>query len=478
MAKILFIHRLEFAENTSLSIEILSSYLKLMGHETNLILDFYDSNFICRLYKRIKTYGPDLIGFSVLTPIYSWAIKVSEIIKGEYDIPIVFGNVHASALPELTLKNKHVDFVIRGEGEKALSKLMTLIDTKPQNYSSVYNLCYKDADKIIYNPIENVISDLDSLPFPDKSITKNEVPFYDDIYYCQIERGCPYNCSFCFNHFMREFYNKKGSWLRKRSVENVIEELKMAKKQGYKFIYPYDDCFARDLNWLAKFVNLYKKYVNLPLEINSRFRYMSEETARLLLEAKCISVKMGVQTTSERLLRNVCNRFVDKNAKEAVKNLKKYNILVKVDTMYNLPTQSEHDILEDIEFYTKLRPDFITAYNLLYFPKTNIVNYGTRYGLITEKDIERIQHGGLRASYIKDKKLLSFMTIIAHLPVFIIRFILKYKLWNKIPNMIFKYKIFLQIPYYISTKSRFLLSVVHLRRRIRFKYYLLRFKMR
>lgn len=443
---------------------------------TNLIIDFNDPYFDNRLSMRIKQCRPDLIGFSVLTPMYNWAVKVAKKIKAEYNTPIVFGNIHASALPEYVLDNNCIDFVIRGEGEKSLTSLMDMLDKKTEEYKSVFNLCYKTKEGVVCNPLENLISDLDVLPYPDKTITRNEAPFYCDIYYCLTERGCPFNCYFCFNHFMKRLYDNKGKWVRKRSVENVIEELKIAKKQGYKFIHFDDDCFARDIDWLAKFVSLYKIHVNMPFQINSCLGNITANIARLLFEAGCISVKVGIQTTSGRILRDICNRGSDGNKIESVKNLKKYNIIVKIDTMFNLPTQSENDIVEDMRFYNRLRPNSISTYYLTYFPKTKIVDIALKYNLLTERNLWQIRSKGLKVSYIKDEKLLYFMKLMPHLPAFVVKFILNGKYWKKIPNIVYKYIHFIQLPYYISNKRRLYLTRLHVRKRIRFKYHLSRLK--
>ena len=129
--KVLFI----YPENESLGIQILSSVLKQRGHHTDLLLDpklYNDLEFnvkymarkydsIARVIEKVRNYEPDLIAFSVVTDEYLWSKRVAKNIKKQFnDVPIVFGGIHPTAVPEKVLENSFVDFVIVGEGEDAL----------------------------------------------------------------------------------------------------------------------------------------------------------------------------------------------------------------------------------------------------------------------------------------------------------------------------------------------------------------------
>ncbi len=71
-------------------------------------------------------------------------------------------------------------------------------------------------------------------------------------------RGCPYNCSYCFNSFMHK--SRGNNPVRQRSVDNVISELVLAKaRYPLKYITFYDDCFVRDADWTEEFCRRYKK---------------------------------------------------------------------------------------------------------------------------------------------------------------------------------------------------------------------------
>jgi len=472
MGKILFVHKIHGTEHPSLSIEYLSAYLKSQGHKTSLIVDFNDNCFKRRLDIRIRNEKPDLIGFSVLTPLYNWAISVSTHLKEGNRVPIVFGNVHPTVIPEFVMANDCVDFVVRGEGEYALAGLINSIVNKDKDYAKIKNLCYKTEKGLVCNPLGDLISDLDSLPYPDKKITLNEMPFNKDIYYCLTERGCPYSCNFCHNEVMRKLYYGHGSWVRRRSAQNVIEELRITKKQGYRFVHFDDDCFVNSYVWVEDFVALYKKYIKLPFQINVRFRNITKKIASLLADAGCLSVKVGIQTTSDRLLEEICNRVPDENVFEAARELKKRKIIIKVDTMIHLPTQRKEDIIEDILFYNKLRPDFIGLFNLIYFPGSKITDFARLNGFIIPEDEPRIYKEGLKANYITDTALIDFMEFVSHLPIWLVNVCIKKRLWKIANGILRRIQVFIKLPYYIKSKKRLLLTWLHIKMIIRLKLHL------
>ena len=118
----------------NLAVEYLSSFLQKEGHETSLVFDplmfsdcYYDIptlakifNFTPRIIKKVISQKPHLIAISAITPFYRWELHVSEKIKEKIDVPIIFGSIHASAVPDRVIKNKSIDMVCIGEGEDAL----------------------------------------------------------------------------------------------------------------------------------------------------------------------------------------------------------------------------------------------------------------------------------------------------------------------------------------------------------------------
>jgi radical SAM superfamily enzyme YgiQ (UPF0313 family) len=145
------------------------------------------------------------------------------------------GGSHASASPESLLASPHVDYVIRGEGEKAfVAFLRCLLAQKP--LKDVSNLAYKHIGDIIMNPMaENFL--IDELPFPALSdFAPSTYTFAGKpMTFMITSRSCPHKCSFCSVH------TTFGTDYRRRSLENVLEEIELRYQQGYRVIDFEDD---------------------------------------------------------------------------------------------------------------------------------------------------------------------------------------------------------------------------------------------
>lgn len=181
-------------------------------------------------------------------------------------IPIVFGGIHPTCVPEEVIKNDFVDFVIRGEGEYALLDLVNSLDSGGFNYE-IKSVWFKKNGEIIRNPLHPLIQDLDKLPFPDKELFCREDSNFKTGHLLMTGRGCFYRCTFCMNNFLKSLYPGER-YVRRRSVDNVILELEIVKnKYSISQIEICDDLFCYDKKWLKEFSKKYSDKINIPFHI-------------------------------------------------------------------------------------------------------------------------------------------------------------------------------------------------------------------
>ena len=108
------------------------------------------------------------------------------------------------------------------------------------------------------------MEDLDSLPFPDRALVYERDPIAarSKIKHFLTGRGCPYNCTYCFNHALSEIYRGKGQRFRQRSVDNVIEEVRWVRDHyPLEFVVFVDDTFVLSHEWLAEFAEKYPRQI-------------------------------------------------------------------------------------------------------------------------------------------------------------------------------------------------------------------------
>ncbi|HEY1270316.1 MAG TPA: radical SAM protein [Candidatus Binatia bacterium] len=184
----------------------------------------------------LAALNADVVGISSLfTPYYREALEVARRVKRRSTAPVILGGSHASAAPESLLASRAVDYVVRGEGERPFVEfLQFLLGRKP--VEAVPNLAYKKDGEIVFNPIEDNFP-IDDLPFPDLGDFAPE--HYrlgaKPLTFVITSRSCPHRCSFCSVH------TTFGAKYRLRSLENVLDEIDVRYRQGYRIIDFEDD---------------------------------------------------------------------------------------------------------------------------------------------------------------------------------------------------------------------------------------------
>jgi len=168
-------------------------------------------------------------------------LEFSKIIKDRFDVPVVWGGLHASMLPEQTVKNDLVDIAVRGEGEDPFLEIVNALKDK-RPLLDIPNVFWKENSKIYSNPKDEFI-DLNSLeraPYHlldyERYITMKRSYFPDckRILDLHTDRGCPHRCGFCYNIEI----NKRKQ--RSLSASGVVEQIDFFTKEfsldGINFI--------------------------------------------------------------------------------------------------------------------------------------------------------------------------------------------------------------------------------------------------
>ncbi|HSE84659.1 MAG TPA: radical SAM protein [Candidatus Binatia bacterium] len=184
----------------------------------------------------IAEIRPDVVGISSLfTPYYREVLDIAARVKKRLSVPVIVGGSHASAVPESLLSSPNVDYVIRGEGEKAFVEFLGYLKGR-RRIEEVPNLVYKKAHEFVFNPLVDNFP-IDALPFPDLSALSpaTYARAGKPMTFMITSRSCPHKCSFCSVH------TTFGTNYRRRSLENVIEEIELRYQQGYRVIDFEDD---------------------------------------------------------------------------------------------------------------------------------------------------------------------------------------------------------------------------------------------
>ncbi len=414
MAKIIFIQDLwhEF-----LGVMHLSSILKKNKHECDVLLG-KDKDILSELKKQ----NPDIIAFSTMSIQHEWALEMAKAIKNmNLKSLVLFGGPHVTFFPD-SIKNPYIDAICRGEGEHAFLELANAIDKK-KPITKIKNIWVKKNGKIYRNPVRPLIKDLDELPFPDRDLYR-KYPYFEKQQYTvfMATRGCPYNCSFCFNKSMATLY-KKQKYVRFRSVKNCIEEIKQTnEKTKIKTVIFTDSSFNLNKKWLLDFLKEYKKQIKIPFSFNIRPNLVDKDMVKAIAETKlCASVRFAIETGNEKLRNQLLRKGVtNKQIINASRLFKKYKIPVIIFAMYGLPRETLAQALETIKMIQMIKPYVVSNYIFMPFPGLEITEFALNQGIMNPRDIKKlgkspykIHRSILKQAQIKETSNLHKFSVIA-----------------------------------------------------------------
>ena len=221
---------------------IASNIINKTGHSVK-VLDTQVENMDYEDIKKVILHEqPDLIGIQTYTFSLIDAINVAKIAKKSCAAKIAFGGPHVNIFSEETIVLDCVDFLVLGEGEHAFLELIAALEGK-KRFEDLRGIYIKDGERIIRGRAPQFIEDLDSLPFPDRTLTPAD-KYYSILSHNRpittmiSSRGCPYKCTFCDRPHL-------GKKFRYRSAKNVVDEMEVCiKKHGIREIFFYDDTFT------------------------------------------------------------------------------------------------------------------------------------------------------------------------------------------------------------------------------------------
>ena len=414
---------------------ILASCLKNEGWEVQLIFlpkrmgEIYEEQVLEQV--AVLSSKSHLVGISLLTDDLANAVQLTSYLKARLDVPILWGGVHPSARPRESLE--YADMVCIGEGEIPLVELVGRIE-EGNLYTDIPSLWLKREGTIIENPLEPLLLDLDTVPFPDLGPDDHFVllngtvqPMTEELlrkrlgrfYFTLSSRGCPFQCTYCFNHgYRRMFPGKKP--IRKRSVENVIQELSSVVKR-----FPYtericlddDAFFLRDISEIQEFSMKYRDRVGVPLWIAGAGPTMVRtDKLAALTEAGMTSMRMGIQTGSEPIKRLYRRNFSNKRILQAARMINDFKGViteVQYDFIIDNPWETDADVIRSLRLASRLPvPHELRLFPLHFYPGTDLYEKAEREGILSEnpEDVWLREHHRFRDVYVNRVFVLAYET--------------------------------------------------------------------
>ncbi len=349
-----------------LGIMYLSSGLKKFGHE----VDLYKYADRQSLEQYLRWHSPDIVGLSMTTGQHVGLLRIASEVKNcNAGITVVVGGAHPTYFPEVA-NNPNIDYAIKGEADFSFPEF---VNDFPNGISP--------GVKLIDN--KTLPESLDDISFPDRSIVYKYQDYYNNgVRNILTSRGCPYNCSYCYNSSYKKMY-KGQKIVRYRSPENIIRECKeVMQMYPTNMFFFADDEFSMNISRLKEIKDLYIKNIKLPFHCQIRIDLLNEERISILKEMGCYSLTFAIESGNEELRKSVLNRNITNGQIiEGCGLLKKNNIKFRAENMIGIPSETWGNVVETLDLNIAVKPDY--AWVSLYqpYPFTVLGEYSKKHNL-------------------------------------------------------------------------------------------------
>ncbi|MGE5279746.1 MAG: B12-binding domain-containing radical SAM protein [Deltaproteobacteria bacterium] len=333
-----------------------------------------------RSVKALAALKPGLVLYSAFSYSVPDVIAFDACLKSAHACTSVLGGP-GPTFGEIDIARTTLDALCFGEGETALG------DYLDSGLRSGRNIVTKEDPVVTPAPL----IDLAAEPMPDRSIvygadrllarTPNKA--------FMTGRGCPYSCTYCFNHAFNGMFGLK---LRKRSVDQVIEEICCVRdRYRLDFVSFQDDTFCIDKTWLVDFAEKYPRRVGLPFACNVRPNLVDEDVVRMLKTAGVRALSWSVESGNDTVRNEVLRRGVSKEQMDRAASLfRRYRIPYRLANVIGIPGETAEQVAETVDYNVRLGSAFATANIFTPYPRLELTQYAVRHGYLDPARLERL----------------------------------------------------------------------------------------
>ena len=335
----------------SLGLGYLAAVGEQDGHDCR-IFDFglRPNRSLAEEVQDVIDFKPDLVSFTSMTTSYASVEESAALLKDALGVTTIIGGPHATSLPDETLQNPHLDYLVYGEGEEIFQDFLRGLSAGATHWGDIRGLWYKQDGKVISGGERELIKDLDALPFPARHLFElDKYPLYapngEPMLTVLSSRGCPWNCSFCFKGIVGRTY-------RQRSPESIADELQhVIDNYGVRNFYFIDDLFTIDVRRLEKIMDYFiDEKMDVRWRCLARVDRVNPDLLKKMYQAGCRQVHYGIESGNDEVLKRTAKHIRLDQVRDAVKWTADAGIHSKGYFILGLPGDTEDTMAETIEF--------------------------------------------------------------------------------------------------------------------------------
>jgi anaerobic magnesium-protoporphyrin IX monomethyl ester cyclase len=311
----------------------------------------------------IKRLNPEIVGITCSSATYSRCVETAKAVKETLpSCKVVVGGWHPSYEPDSMLQHQEIDYVVMGEGERAMVELATHVTSGEDEraVTEIAGVGYRQEGKMVKNA-PKFINNLDELPFParhllpmhlyDRQIEYLNVKPVDNM---NIARGCPFSCAFC------ETRQLWGKTCRTFSPPRVLEEINhLMTNFGTKGIYFINDNLTIRKKETIELCRLIKENkLDIEWVCDTRVDLVSRELLKEMKAAGCKTIWFGGESGSPRILKKINKGVTLEQTEDALKMCREEGIQTACSFLLGIPGETVEDMEATYKFARKIDPDW------------------------------------------------------------------------------------------------------------------------
>lgn len=358
----------------------IAGYLRGKGIDVGYI---NESDF-SKTLDRLRELTPDLLLYSAFSADADIYFKFDAFIKKHLKVRSIMGGA-GPTFDNALAKRGTIDAFCVGEGEYALEEYID------NGFEGGRNIMPAGAEApVSFHPLV----DLDSVPIPDRGLVYEQDAVLRAMPSKQFMagRGCPYNCTYCYNNIFNKVFKGCGPIVRFKSVDYLIEEIRQVRKHyPLENVVFHDDTFISNRKWFMEFAGRFPREIGLNYSCLVRANLLDEELVRALKESGCISANWSIECGNDRIRNEVLKRNMSRDKiLEAGSLLHRFGIRQKVGNMVGLPGETFDNMLETVELNIEVRPQFCLATIFTPFPGLELTRYAIEHGHLDPSALEKL----------------------------------------------------------------------------------------
>jgi len=378
-------------------VSVMASYLRNKGYSPAIVDANAENLAPAEVASRVAELSPCLTAVivygsqpSASTQNMTNAGLICSALKQQTESIVAIGGLHPSALPERTLLDEQVDYVIQGEGFVTLEQLLDNLSGGAVSLLAIPGLWLRRGEQIHHTPPPPLLSDLDAyLPvaawdlLPMHLYRAHNWHCFDDIEHrspygaIYTSLGCPYNCVFCC---INAPFGKPG--IRYRSPGRVVEEIDLlVNTYGIRNLKIVDELFIlHEPHYLGIVDLLIERNYKLNIWAYARVDTVRPEHLARMKRAGINWLALGIESANPDVRDSAAKRMRVQDVKQVVRTIQEAGIRVIGNYIFGLPDDTIATMQETLEMALELNCEFANFYSAMAYPGSQLYDLAREHG--------------------------------------------------------------------------------------------------